>query len=98
MPPAFDTEVNTSVYYDKYSKHYDTERRKGYFGFINSLDFEKILPLAAGQKVLEIGCGTGLILERTHEIANEAYGVDVSEGMVRICKAKGLKVLLGTVT
>jgi ubiquinone/menaquinone biosynthesis C-methylase UbiE len=77
-------------YYDDFSNTYDEDRRRGYFGFINQLEFEKISPLAAGKSALEIGCGTGLILEQTHPIAELAVGVDVSPGMVDVCIEKGL--------
>ena len=86
-----DIEKNAVAYYNVFSKHYDAERQKGYFGFINDLEFEVIEPIAAGKRTLEIGCGTGLILERTHQVAVEAWGVDLSEKMVEQCLIKGLK-------
>jgi ubiquinone/menaquinone biosynthesis C-methylase UbiE len=89
---------STSEYYDKFSNRYDTERANGYFGFINDLEFEMISPLVTGKKVLEIGCGTGLILERVHTFATETYGVDISKGMIEVCKNKGLNVSLASAT
>lgn len=83
---------STVSYYDEYSRSYDGERREGYYSLINDLEFEKIEPLARGRKTLEIGCGTGLILERVHPIAQEAVGVDISSGMLSECRRKGLSV------
>jgi ubiquinone/menaquinone biosynthesis C-methylase UbiE len=77
-------------YYDDFSLTYDDERRAGYFGFINELEFGKIENLARGKTTLEIGCGTGLILEKTHRVAELAVGVDVSPGMVEVCGRKQL--------
>jgi len=48
--------------------------------------------------VLEVGCGTGLILGRLAQHADSAWGVDLSPGMVRVAKERGLKVVLGSVT
>ena len=85
-------------YYNDYSESYDSERRKGYYSFINDLEFEKIQALAAGSRVLEVGCGTGLILERTHAIGAEVYGVDLSPKMVELCRKKGLNAQEASVT
>jgi ubiquinone/menaquinone biosynthesis C-methylase UbiE len=81
-------------YYTDFSKRYDAERRAGYFGFVNDLEFNKIESISTGKRALEIGCGTGLILERTHEVARQAIGVDISPGMVEHCLAKGLDAQL----
>lgn len=86
------------TYYDDYSKSYEDERRKGYYSLINDLEFEKVEPFARGKKTLEIGCGTGLILERVHEVAKEAVGVDISTGMLDVCRKKGLNVLEASAT
>lgn len=84
----------TANYYSEFSETYDKERSKGYFSFINDLEFEKIQPLTKGKTCLEIGCGTGLILERTHRIATHSIGVDVSEGMLKHCTKKNLNTIL----
>jgi ubiquinone/menaquinone biosynthesis C-methylase UbiE len=93
-----DTDKNAAAYYSAFSQRYDAERRKGYFGFINDLEFEMIEPIAIGKRTLEIGCGTGLILERAHRIAREAWGVDLSEGMIEQCVRKGLRAQLANAT
>ena len=85
-------------YYDDYAKSYEDERRRGYYSLINDLEFEKVEPFVRGKKVLEIGCGTGLILERVHEAAKEAVGVDISANMLDVCRKKGLNVLEASVT
>ena len=85
-------EKKAQKYYNNYSKTYEGERRHGYYSLINDLEFEKIEPYASGKKTLEIGCGTGLILERTHKVAENARGVDISDGMLEVCKKKGLNV------
>lgn len=93
------SEKETAIgYYDDYSNSYDEERREGYYSLINDLEFEKVEPLASGKKVLEVGCGTGLILERVHKIAQDAVGVDISTGMLEVCRKKGLNVMEGSAT
>lgn len=85
-------------YYNNYSKIYENERRYGYYSLINNLEFEKIKPFAKNKKALEIGCGTGLILERTNGVAKNALGVDISKGMLDVCKKKGLCVQQASAT
>jgi ubiquinone/menaquinone biosynthesis C-methylase UbiE len=77
-------------YYDTYSLRYEDERRAGYFAVINDLEFEKIAPEATGRDALEIGCGTGLILERVAGVAARAVGIDLSPGMLGVSARKGL--------
>ncbi len=43
-------------------------------------------------KVLDIGCGRGEFLEILKKNKVSAYGIDLNEDMVRLCKEKGLEV------
>lgn len=79
-------------YYDTYGKRYDDERIIGYYSFINDIEVDTISEYAEGKKVLEIGCGTGIILKRIAKIAKEAWGVDLSSGMLKKAKEKDLNV------
>lgn len=84
-------------YYDTYSLRYEAERRAGYFALINDLEFEKIAPAATGSDALEIGCGTGLILERVAGVAARAIGIDLSPGMIAVSGEKGLTAVNASV-
>ena len=44
----------------------------------------------AGQRVLDVGCGTGLVAEAFKLPAQEIDGVDISPEMLAVAKAKGL--------
>ena len=85
-------------YYDAFSERYEDARHHGYHALIDSLEFETIAPYARGRDVLEIGCGTGLILERIAGIARSTRGVDLSPGMLRAARARGLDVVEGDAT
>lgn len=88
---------DTADYYDDFSRSYSTERRFGYFGFINELEASVIIGAVTGKNVLEVGCGTGLILDM---VANEApaalIGVDLSQGMLRHAHDSGHAVVNGS--
>lgn len=77
-------------YYDEYSTWYEGERREGYYGLINDLEVEALTPFATDADVLELGCGTGLILERTTALARRAVSIDLSIGMAKFSHKKGL--------
>jgi SAM-dependent methyltransferase len=54
---------------------------------------QRVLP--AGASVLEVGCGTGFVLERLRE-RYRAYGIDVSPIALELCQKRGLsQVSLG---
>ncbi len=93
-----ETDRDNKAYYDDFSKGYERERGKGYHQLIDDLEMGVVTPLATGRRVLEAGCGTGLILDRLARVADEAVGFDLSPGMVRSARRRGLNVVLGSVT
>ena len=82
---------NIKNYYNSYSEWYNQERTGDYYSFVNDLEIDLISKYARGKKVLEIGCGTGIILEASSKMASDAQGIDLSEGMVEVSKKKGLQ-------
>jgi ubiquinone/menaquinone biosynthesis C-methylase UbiE len=83
-------------YYDEFSAWYEKERHHGYHALIDDLETELIQPFAYGRDVLEVGCGTGLILRRVAPWARRAVGVDISPGMLEQARARGLEVVEGS--
>lgn len=47
------------------------------------------MPKRKGEKVLDVGCGTGQVVHLLSEFGFDAYGVDVSPIAISIAKAKG---------
>lgn len=84
-------------YYDDFSDSYERERGYGYHQMLDDLEVRVTAPYARGARVLELGCGTGLILARIAEIAEEAVGIDLSEGMAQRARDRGLDVRIGSV-
>ncbi len=85
-------------YYDEFSKGYERERGRSYHGLIDDLEMDVVAPFAAGASVLELGCGTGLILDRLDEIAERAIGIDLSPGMIAKARERDLEAVLASVT
>jgi ubiquinone/menaquinone biosynthesis C-methylase UbiE len=89
-------------YYDAFSREYERERGQndpgGYHELLDELEAGYVKRFGQGRDVLEVGCGTGLVLLRIAEFAREARGVDLSPGMLEKAKQRGLDVSLGSAT
>jgi ubiquinone/menaquinone biosynthesis C-methylase UbiE len=85
-------------YYDEFSHGYERERGRGYHALVDALESDIAASYARDARVLEVGCGTGLILERVGQHARQAWGVDLSRGMLRHAHARGHPVLHASVT
>ncbi len=83
-------------YYDEFALRYDDERggnvEGGYHDLIDDLEIDFLARFARGADVLEVGCGTGLLLARIARFARSAEGVDLSPGMLARAKDRGLSV------
>lgn len=85
-------------YYDDYATWYDDERLEGYYSFINEIEIDAVKEFGRDKKILEIGCGTGIILNQTTKFAKEAWGIDLSPEMVEVTKSKGLNAKVSSAT
>src|SRR5689334_5098707 len=89
---------NNRAYYDDFSIGYERERGYGYHQLLDELEMRVVGPMAEGKSVLEIGCGTGLILGRLAKHAQRAVGIDLSPGMLQHARARGLEVVCSSAT
>ena len=64
---------------DKYDHHYDHSRGRCYHTHLSSHLIEM---LPKGGHLLDIGCGTGLFVEKYITGARSATGLDISRGMI----------------
>ncbi len=90
--------MDTKDYYDEFSDWYENERGRGYHALIDDLEVDLVRRYGKGASVLEAGCGTGLILERVSRFAGEAWGFDLSPGMLAKARERGLRVIQASVT
>ncbi|MSP62481.1 MAG: class I SAM-dependent methyltransferase [Myxococcales bacterium] len=99
-PTAADgtTRLANRAYYDEFSHRYEAERGHGYHALIDDLEVDLALRYVRGARVLEAGCGTGLISERLAPHAGSLVGLDLSSGMLRHAARRGLTVVQGSVT
>ncbi len=79
--------LDNRAYYDAMAAGYERERHRGYHAFLDASEVETVADLVRGADVLEVGCGTGLILQRLVPLARRVAGVDLSGEMLR--RARG---------
>ena len=86
------TEPEDNVaYYDAFSLRYEDRRGSGYHRFLDDEQAGLVRRhLRPGDRVLEVGCGTGLIMQRLP--GADLRGVDLSPGMLERARARGLRV------
>jgi len=77
---------------------YELERHHGYHKFLDDSEVACIADLARGAEVLEVGCGTGLILRRLAPLAKRVVGVDLSEKMLERARERGFEVVQADAT
>src|SRR6516225_6128092 len=88
----------TQTYYDRFAAGYEAERHHGYHRLIDELELELVRRHGAGRDVFEAGCGTGLLLREAARVARSAVGLDLSRGMLAPARARGLRVVQGSLT
>lgn len=92
----------TRAYYDEFAQSYEAQRRPadphGYHAMIDDLEVAITERYARGKDLLEVGCGTGLLLERFRTFAKTTKGIDLSPKMLERARARGLDVVIGSAT
>lgn len=90
--------LDNRTYYDDFAGWYERERGKGYHRMLDDLEVELVERYGRDKDVLEVGCGTGLILGRVAQFARSVVGVDLSGGMLAKAVARGLPVVQASAT
>jgi ubiquinone/menaquinone biosynthesis C-methylase UbiE len=90
--------VDNRDYYDQFAATYERERHHGYHAMIDRLETSIVMPYVENARVLEAGCGTGMILKEVAPRARQAVGLDISPGMLQAARARGLNVVNASVT
>jgi ubiquinone/menaquinone biosynthesis C-methylase UbiE len=92
------TRLDNRSYYDDFATWYERERGQGYHRMLDDLEVDLVRRYGDGKEVLEVGCGTGLILGRVAGFARRAVGIDLSGGMLARAAERGLEVAQASAT
>ncbi len=90
--------MDNRAYYDDFAGWYERERHLPYHRMLDDLEVDLVERYATGKDVLEVGCGTGLILHRVGKFARSAVGIDLSGGMLEKAASRGLAVAQASAT
>lgn len=90
--------TDNRAYYDAFAERYDRDRDHGYHKLIDDQAAAIVRRYSADKDVLEVGCGTGLVLQRVAPHCRSAKGVDLSPGMLARARDRGLDVQEGSAT
>jgi ubiquinone/menaquinone biosynthesis C-methylase UbiE len=92
----------TRRYYDDFSARYEARRGGrdpgGYHDLLDELEAGLVERYGTGLDVLEVGCGTGLLMDRFAKFAQRVSGLDLSPGMLELAKERGHDVREGSAT
>lgn len=74
--------------YDQMAAGYDFSS-EGIYTKSHQAEIIRSIPLRDGDRVLDVACGTGRLLEELEKLAAiQAYGIDLSENMIAIAKQR----------
>jgi ubiquinone/menaquinone biosynthesis C-methylase UbiE len=90
--------LDNRAYYDEFAGWYEKERHLPYHRMLDDLEVGLVERYGRGRSILEVGCGTGLILHRTASFARHAVGIDLSAGMLVKAQQRGLRVAQASAT
>ena len=90
--------LDNQSYYDDFAGWYERERHLPYHRMLDDLEVELVERYGTNKDLLEVGCGTGLILDRTQRFARSATGIDLSGGMLARAAQRGLHVAQASAT
>lgn len=90
--------LDNRAYYDDFAGWYERERHLPYHRMLDDLEVEIVERYGRGKDVLEVGCGTGLILGRVGGFARTSTGIDLSGGMLAKAAARGQAVAQASAT
>lgn len=96
--PSMASGLDNRTYYDEFSGWYERERQQPYHRMLDDLEVSLVERYGTGGDVLEVGCGTGLILDRVTSFARSAVGIDLSGGMLAKAHGRGLAVAQASAT
>ncbi len=85
------------AHYDAAAADYQDRFSRGWLGRLRARErqaIEALLEPAAGDHILDAGCGTGFDAVPLLERGCAVDGVDLSEGMVRIARARGVDAIV----
>lgn len=85
--------METAQYYDKVADSYQEKFTTGYLGKLRKKERKVVyefLDPQPNEYILDAGCGTGFDAIPLMEKGSKVFGIDISEGMVKVAISRGV--------
>ncbi len=86
--PSSKSSAHSRRFYDLIGRVYDWLYADGIAGYRQAVAFVVDRCIEENSRILDIGCGTGLLLEKARRKAGFCVGLDLSQGMLSRAKSK----------
>jgi demethylmenaquinone methyltransferase/2-methoxy-6-polyprenyl-1,4-benzoquinol methylase len=92
LPAAAEKRAVVEAMFDRIARRYDRMNRVMTLGLDRRWRQQAIagLALARGERVLDLGCGTGDLAEEAARVGARAVGIDLSAGMLAVARQRGI--------
>lgn len=82
--------MTTSIYklFDDAAARYDLHTPPHHYQHDHRFVIDEVSRIASCARVLDVGCGTGVFLQRAREARLDVQGIDISPGMVSVAEAR----------
>ncbi len=74
--------------YDQFAKRYDLHTPSSQYKHNHEFVINECLSLGSHTRLLDVGCGTGVLIQKACEAGIDAFGIDPSPAMIEVCRTK----------
>lgn len=74
--------------FDRFAERYDLHTPPSHYQHDHAFVLDMASSFPAPCSLLDVGCGTGVLLEKAQRAGMNAFGIDASAGMVRVAGAR----------
>lgn len=95
--PGKEVKQANKVYFDEISSFYEEiDGRRGFISYVQE-EIKLLRADSAGGIFLDLGCGTGFLMEQARKYFKEVIGVDISLNMLKEAQKRGFNVVCADV-
>jgi SAM-dependent methyltransferase len=74
--------------YHQFANRYDLHTPSSQYKHNHEFVIKECLVLGSHPRLLDVGCGTGVLIQKASEAGIDAFGIDPSPAMIEVCRAK----------
>jgi ubiquinone/menaquinone biosynthesis C-methylase UbiE len=74
--------------YEQFAKRYDIHTPPSQYRHDHAFVIKECLSLGPNPSLLDVGCGTGVLIQKACEKGINAFGIDPATAMIEVCRSK----------